>query len=408
MTAYVLYGLATAKTAGYPVRESALESGRKAALELAGGADPNTRMFLLYAVALAGDPETARGLRAATKLADLKSEGVAYAVLLDRLLGRDVRPAFAELSRRAISEDGTVHWDSEESNQWNWEWSSRMATSLGLRAVLAVDPTDPRVERIVRWLMRNRTGGYWWNTRDTSWVLAALADYLRIEGGAAGATGEVRLALNGRSVRTYRLTSPLDATRELIVTLPGSALRPGRNEIGVERLGGTSRVFYTVSLRQTVAMNAIPELAPAQVRIGREYLRVLPQRDPNETWRFQTEPTRNTVRQGDRVLVRLTISTPRELAYVIIEDPFPAGFEVTERGRSDVSVEDWYWWWDSTDIRDDRVAIFARRVPAGQHVIEYNLRAQTPGTYNALPTILEGMYHPRLRAESSGATVVIR
>jgi uncharacterized protein YfaS (alpha-2-macroglobulin family)/5-hydroxyisourate hydrolase-like protein (transthyretin family) len=406
MTAYALYGLATAKAEGYPVRENVLESGRRAALELAGQTDPDTRMFLLYAVALAGDPEAARGLRAKTAMSELKTEGVAYAVLLDRLLGRSVRPAFAELGRRAVVEDGTVSWRSDDAMRWNW--NDRMATSLALRAILAVDHRDPRIEGIIRWLMLNRTEYYWWSTRDTSWVLAALADYLRTEGGAAAASGEVRLLLNGRRVQTYRLTPTMREARDLVLALPGSALQPGENRITVERAGGGGRVFYTVSLRQTIAMDTIPELAPAGIRIAREYLRLLPKRAGVDVWSLQTEPTRNMLRQGDRVLVRLTITTPRDLAYVIIEDPFPAGFEVTERGRAEVAIGDWRWWWDYTDVRDDRIAIFSRRIPAGKHVIEYNLRAQTPGTYHAMPTILEGMYTPNMRAESSGARVSIR
>ncbi|MDI6771921.1 MAG: MG2 domain-containing protein [bacterium] len=406
MTAYVLYGLATAKAEGYPVRESVLESGRRAALELAGRADPDTRMFLLYAVALAGDPEAARGLRAKTALSELKTEGVAYAVLLDRLLGRNVRPAFAELGRRAVAEDGTVSWRSDDAARW--DWNERMATALALRAILAVDPRGSRIEGVVRWLMLNRTDYYWWSTRDTAWVLAALVDYLRVEGGAASATGEVRVALNGRMVQTYRLTPTVREARDLVLTLPGSALQPGENRITVERAGGTSRVFYTVTLRQTIAMDAIPALTPADIRIAREYLRLLPKRAGAGIWSLQTEPTRNVLRLGDRVLVRLTITTPRDLAYVVIEDPFPAGFEVTERGSAEVAIDDWRWWWDYTDVRDDRIAIFARRIPAGEHVIEYNMRAQTPGTYNAMPTLLEGMYTPRMRAESTGTRVIIR
>jgi uncharacterized protein YfaS (alpha-2-macroglobulin family) len=49
-----------------------------------------------------------------------------------------------------------------------------------------------------------------------------------------------------------------------------------------------------------------------------------------------------------------------------------------------------------------------RSLPAGRHVIEYNLRAQTPGTYQTLPAVLQGMYHPDRRAESAGAKVVIK
>lgn len=95
------------------------------------------------------------------------------------------------------------------------------------------------------------------------------------------------------------------------------------------------------------------------------------------------------------------------MAYVLIEDPFPAGCEVSERGDS-ADVMDWNYWWSSVDVRDDRIAFFARSLPQGQHVIEYNLRAQTPGAYHTLPTLLQAMYAPETRAESAEAKVEIK
>ncbi|MDR7511147.1 MAG: MG2 domain-containing protein [Armatimonadota bacterium] len=402
MTAYVLSGLATARAEGFPVRDSVLASGRKAALDLAGETqDGETRMFLLYATALAGDPDGARAARARLGLGGLRPEGLAYAVLLDRLVGRDPRPAFSALMQRAVTEDGLVHWPSAD----RWDWNDRMATALGLRALLAVTPSDARVEPVVRWLMLRRTESYWGSTRDTSWVLAALADYLRRERGPVAA-GEVRVRLNGRLLRAVRLDAGEGAPP--VLRVPASQLRPGSNEIILERTGGTSRVFYTVALQQVVAADTFPALSPARVRVTREYLRLVPRRDASGNISLQAEPTRDELRAGDQVLVRLTITTPAPLAYVIIEDPFPAGFEATERGRAEVEVDGWQWWWDYTDVRDDRIAIFAREIPAGTHMIEYNVRAQTPGAYQALPAVLQGMYAPRLRAESAGARVVVR
>jgi uncharacterized protein YfaS (alpha-2-macroglobulin family) len=96
--------------------------------------------------------------------------------------------------------------------------------------------------------------------------------------------------------------------------------------------------------------------------------------------------------------------------YVLIEDPFPSGCETTERGEAEASTAegDWSHWWSSTDVRDDRIAFFARTLTKGKHVVEYNLRAQTPGTYRVLPTFVEPMYTPATRAESGDAKVTIQ
>jgi hypothetical protein len=104
--------------------------------------------------------------------------------------------------------------------------------------------------------------------------------------------------------------------------------------------------------------------------------------------------------------VRLTVKTPRDVAYVILEDPFPAGLEPTARGTAD--VDEWNYWWTFTDVRDDRIAFFARTLPAGEHVFEYYVRAQSPGTYAAMPAIIQGMYNPETRGETASARVMVQ
>ncbi|MGQ0548355.1 MAG: alpha-2-macroglobulin family protein, partial [Armatimonadota bacterium] len=413
MTAYVLYGLATARSMGYPVSDAVLQRGREAALALAKpaagtwGWTMDTQMFLLYAIALAGDLEPARAMLPGVNPKDLGPQGLAYMVLTEKLLGRNPRAAFAELGRRAVSENGVIHWDSDEGSRWwSWDWNDRMSTSTALRAILAVNRKDARVGSILRYMMLSRTGGYWWSTRDTSWALAALADYISGERGAAAVTGEIRVGLNGQVLQTYGLTPASATAPDIVLDVPSTALRPGKNDVTLERVGGSSRVFYSIQLRQTVAMEEIPALASSNIKIEREYLRVLPRRVGQDSWTTETVPAGNRLSQGDRVMVRLTVTTPRDLAYILIEDPFPSGFEVTERGSAE--MDEWSYWWASTDVRDDRIAFFIRSLPAGTHVIEYNLRAQTPGTFHALPAILQGMYAPQTRGESAGARVVIK
>lgn len=413
MTAYVLYGLATARSLGYPVSDAVLERGREAARTLAKpgsgtwGWTLDTQMFLLYAIALAGDPEPARAMLPGVNPKDLGPQGLAYMVLTEKLLGRNPRAAFTELGRRAIRENGVTHWESQEGSRWwSWDWNDRMATSTALRAILAVNRKDRRVGSILRYMMLNRTGGYWSSTRDTSWALAALADYLSAERGAAAVTGEIRVRLNGQVLQTHRLTPASATAPDIVVDVPAAALRPGKNELALERTGGTSRVFYSAQLRQTIAMDEIPALVSSNIKIEREYLRVLPRRVGQDSWTTETVPAGNRLAQGDRVMVRLTITAPRDLAYILIEDPFPSGFEVTERGSAE--MDEWLYWWASTDVRDDRIAFFIRSLERGTHVIEYNLRAQTPGTFNALPAALQGMYTPQTRGESAGTRVVIK
>ena len=115
--------------------------------------------------------------------------------------------------------------------------------------------------------------------------------------------------------------------------------------------------------------------------------------------------TNNQLRAGENVRVRLTLYTAQTLDHVLIEDPFPAGCTVTERGTPEEIMETWGYWWASIDVRDHKIAFFATRLEPGKHIIEYNLKAQTPGTYNLLPTFLQPMYDPRTRVETASTQV---
>jgi uncharacterized protein YfaS (alpha-2-macroglobulin family) len=255
--------------------------------------------------------------------------------------------------------------------------------------------------------MRSRTGEYWEDTRSTSWVLAALCEYLDTESGGSVPTGTVTVKLNGRAVQSYALDSTSGTEGDLVLRVPPGEVVHGKNDLSLERTGGSSTVFYTVELRQTVSAEDMAAFEPSKISIKREYLRRVPKKAGADYWTLQTEPSGNRFKQGDRLIVRLTVKVPQEVSYVLIEDPYPSGFEVTERGMSDEVVV-WSYWWSAIDVRDDKIAFFARSLTKGEHVIEYNLRAQTPGANHALPTMLQAMYEPSIRAYSPEARIEIK
>lgn len=416
LTAYVLTGLAAARDGGYPVDEAMLKKGRDAAAKMLDSAKPHVKPFLLYSLAVAGETDLNRlrypfrysTVRTKLEMEKLPADALAYLVLLAKRIGEDYRPAWNELQRRAIVEGRLIHWTSPGKG-WDEYGSDRMATAVALRALLAVDPKDTRISSVLRWLMGSRTDGYFGNTRDTAWVITALCDYLALhpEDGAAP-TGSVALVLNGQTVRTLNLAG--ETEKELVIALPTGSLKSGANSLEIQPTGVPGTLFYAATLRQTVAGPAngeLPEVAVSGITVKREILRVLPQKVGESGWRLGAEDTKGRFQQGDRLRVRLTIDVTKPGSYVLIEDRFPSGCEISQRGSEEEVVESWGYWYDHVDVRDDRIAFFARDLPVGKHVIEYNLRAQTPGTSSALPTRVEGMYDERLRAESNSARVEV-
>ena len=415
MTAYVLYGLATAREAGFAVDDEKYGRARAAALTMLPSAKGQNRAFLLYSLARsAGEGEEKTKIfkeRGKTNWNGWDGEALAYLLLTDKLLNFYDPKVKAAFERRAVSADGTTHWkhwsDPKRDESWAYDYNDVTATAAGLRAVLAQNPDDARVPQILRWLMARRTGEHWNSTRDTSFVLAALCDYLQARPDAAKLSGTLNVRFNGQTLKTFALTPQAGSEPDLQVEIPGTRLKSGDNTITLQRAGGGSPVFYALQTRQTLASEDIPALEASKFKLEREYLR-LTTPDRSKKWEMSTEPTNNKLRQGDSIRVKLTFEAPRDMAYVIIEDPFPSGCETTERGTANQDVDSDYRYGYSTidianiDVRDDRIAFFARKISAGKHTIQYHLRAQTPGVYHVLPAQVQPMYDPEIRAETVG------
>jgi hypothetical protein len=121
--------------------------------------------------------------------------------------------------------------------------------------------------------------------------------------------------------------------------------------------------------------------------------------------------------------VTLTISVPQSRHFVAVESPLPAGLEPidlalqtsqqlrlegeTTEGGDVVGEEHPDWWWEPspfehTELRDDRVFLFAEHLPAGVYRYEYLVRALTPGRFRLRPARAWEMYYPEVFGQTAG------
>jgi hypothetical protein len=113
----------------------------------------------------------------------------------------------------------------------------------------------------------------------------------------------------------------------------------------------------------------------------------------------------------------------------VVEDPLPAGCEGIDAGLKTTSVVgespelqnlsaenqeryyDWYgygWWWFSqTEMRDEKVVLFAQYLPRGTYEYTYLMRAGVPGQFQVSPSIAYQMYFPETFGRSDGAKFTV-
>lgn len=401
MTAYVVYALSLAKEAGVAVDAQTISRGRGYLTSHLGEAlnNPETHAFMVYALAATGGAPkaaldkvyerrttlTARA-RAQLALALLHAKDKRARVAVENL--DDVVKAASE-RKDAMVGDATTSWGTSAAIE---------ATAFTLMAYARYDLKSPLIAPLTDFLVLRRNGGKWRNTRDTAFAIYALADLARREG-ATGSAGTFVVSVNGREVKRVKYDKGgLDLTEPLL--LADRDLKAGKNVVTVKRDGrGTG---YFAGTFDVFNMNDFIKGVGGDVKVKRTY--TLLGRPSAEKAQAPTEYGM-PVESGVRVRVDLEVTANKAVEFVMLEDLKPAGFEAVEL-RSGPQVCSYAC--AHAELRTDRVAMFLSEVPVGKTKVSYELRAEVPGKFAALPARVEAMYAPEIQATADEMRFEVR
>jgi uncharacterized protein YfaS (alpha-2-macroglobulin family) len=115
------------------------------------------------------------------------------------------------------------------------------------------------------------------------------------------------------------------------------------------------------------------------------------------------------------------------LHYVQLEDPLPAGAEAIDTGLATTSqlaasselrtandegnssfgtrhssFRGWWNWYSRSELRDDRVALFATYLSKGSYEYSYTMRVTSAGQFNVIPAFVNQQYFPEVFGRSDG------
>jgi hypothetical protein len=425
VTAYVLLGLVKVDEAGFEVEEGVIERGVDFLLDRAPRSDDlentweaNRWAFIFYVLAEAGEVEESHLVRLYEQREQLAHYGRAYLALAFGLLDEEdprIGTLLSDLNNAAIVSATGAHWQEAERGWWNWNTDTR-STAIVLDALVRLDPDNELIPNTVRWLMRARTADHWETTQETAWALIALTDWMVVSGELEGRYDwEVRV--NGEELGSGRVTPETVREVEEMWVSMADLLVGEVNRLEIGRGEGPGRLYYTAHLNAYLPVEEVQALNRGIV-VGRVY-------EPVDCTEDCTSITQAQV--GERVRVRLTLVVPNDLHYVVVEDPFPAGAEPVDTSLQTTStvgeqpdmrrVDEelpwwwyygWGWWWFSnTDLRDEKLVLFATYLPAGTYEYTYVLQMGLAGEYRVLPVHAYEMYFPEVMGRSDGALFTI-
>src|SRR4029079_6825281 len=138
---------------------------------------------------------------------------------------------------------GTAHW-GEDGIYWRWSDGGVEATAFVLRALLAIDPQNKLVEPVTNWLVKNRRGSQWSNTRDTAIVVLTLNDFLRVSEEVQPVIG-YELLVNGTPVTSKQITADDALSAPSKFAVSRELIRDGQNEITIVRKNGSGPLYFS-------------------------------------------------------------------------------------------------------------------------------------------------------------------
>ncbi|GHF32584.1 hypothetical protein HNQ07_000383 [Deinococcus metalli] len=421
MTAYVAGGLMRARRVGAAVNNTVLDNGLK--YLSAHVADPDERQAdraTAYRVLADAGRVNVTQLSAFARRKELTPYSLAQLSLALNRSGQ-TQAALDTLSRLKATRQGTVrggliYWGSgRPADDWwaYWDDNRIQVTAVALEALARLEPGSPLIPGVSQWLLHNRRGPRWVSTQDTTSVLIAALSLPRTK---APAASSVDVRLDGRTVGTVSLGGQTGATLDV----PAARLTPGAHTLSLK--GAPAGLTYAGQLRYSREPAALNAITTRGITLGRTYERLTPRWDAkNSRYTYARTPLLRggqlqPITVGDLILVTLSVRPDQTARYLLVSDPIPAGMKALDerslsisglKERDEYDWENWDYWYAGRDLLDDRVDLYADYLD-GRQTMTYVLRAQTPGTFTALPSHAFLMYDPGVEGYGPAATITVR
>lgn len=405
-TAWVIYGLATMREAGYEVDQGVIDRGVDWLNRNLSGMDVRTRAYALYSMAVAGQPNAQETLALLAQVAELDTFSQAGLALALHALGE--RPSALQvldvLAATAVtSNNGLVTWPGDYDGHYDRQMmaSSTRSTALALSAFAQIRPGTELEAGMVRYLMSQRKQQGWGTTNETAYAIIGLTDHLLATSFSESATPtQYAVILNSQTIASGSLGRGEPAVR---LEISASQLRPGSNSLRITQ-SGAGQLYYAINSRFYLEQAEIA--AAGEVVVRRSYTPV------DGTPLADLKP-------GQLVRVEVTVQMPLDGSYIMVEDHLPGGLEALNEQLNNTShvatAYDWqeptYYWqeygYNYKEVHGDRVIFFITEFSRGTRTFSYMARVTHSGEFVALPAEVSAMYDLALWGRSASSVFVV-
>jgi uncharacterized protein YfaS (alpha-2-macroglobulin family) len=312
------------------------------------------------------------------------------------------------LKKQANEEKSFIYWGGEG---WHYRWQNDnvQGTAFAVKAILNVEGNSEMISKAVNWLLKKKQGYSWRSTQETSVVLFALTDYLKITK-ELSPDYSVTVYLNGKRINEKDFNSDDVYKESQTIKITFEDLKKGKNVVRIEKSGKGKLYFSGITEYFTENLASIKH--DNGFKIKREYY-VLDTGDRDGRLIYYKKRFNGTVTSGQDIFVKTTVESKSDnLDYFILEDMLPSGFEIVkDMEKYFIDGEDnyqtqyyydympWRWQYADREYRDEKVAFFVTSCQSKME-FSYIIKAQIPGNYKIMPAQGYLMYYPELNGFS--------
>lgn len=429
MTAYVLNGLLEAKSAGYQIEPIYINNSTEFLwnqLKDLSSVDKTTFSFIMYTICKNEEFVKANKNELLKMLEQLSINrldayslsllGLTYSALSEKNKSEEI---VNHLLKKIIETERTAYW-KEYSNRYGWQYDEVQTTAYALKLLIHVKPQSNLIQKIVTKLIEQQKGFSWNSTQQTSKVLFALIDYLKISN-ELRADYKGSMWLNGNEIEKFKFSKENlfdEKSKTVIDNKLRVNLTHGKNKIVIHKTGN-GKIYFSglTKYYQKEKKNKFHN----HFGITKEVHKLEPDAVRNKI--IYRKKKFDNVNSGDILFVKVKVKfLDEDDRYIMIEDFLPAGFEVIkeenlysienenfynqEKEYGVIGRRPWIWRYSDKEIRDEKISFFVTQ-PEKEMEFTYLIRAQIPGGYKFPASEVSLMYYPEIMETGSTSKLIV-
>ncbi|MCP1996172.1 alpha-2-macroglobulin [Flavobacterium sp. HSC-61S13] len=296
--------------------------------------------------------------------------------------------------RAVMSDEMGMYWKSNQAG-WQWYQTPIETQALLIEAFDEVARDEKAVAEMKIWLLKNRATNGWKSTKATTRAVYALLNTGASPLDAASVVdiwvGKQQIDLNQEAQSGSGYTKH---------TWNKEAISKDQATVTVDKQSaGTA--WGALYWQYFEDLNKVDKTA-TNIKIHKQmYIATNSASGPV----LKAVTDSNPIKVGDKVTVRLEVTTDRDMEFIHLKDMRASGLEP-------INAISGYKWGNRTayyqETRDVATNFFIDALKKGTYVFEYELRANTAGVFSNGIATLQNMYAPEMSAHTEGVVIEIK